>query len=180
MKKVFLLLLLGGLFALVWHSTHGSLDPALLSRATQEYDARKEQLGNRKYVTIVDFRRDMLQPRLFVYNMQEHQVALTCRVSHAWGSGLLYATDFSNKVGSEKSCLGVFRTDQQIYVGKFGYALRVDGLSAGTNDKARARAVVIHEDPGYQWSKGCFMTSSAVNNRLISLIKGRSLLVVYR
>jgi hypothetical protein len=180
MKRVLLLLLLGGTLALFWHGTHGSLDASLLRRATQEFAARKGQLDNRGYITIIDYRLDMLQPRLFVYSTQSHQVVVTCRVSHAWGSGLLYATAFSNEVGSEKSCVGVFRTVQHVYSGKFGKSLRVDGLSIGVNDKARARAVIFHQDPGYQWSKGCFMTNAAMNSRLISLIQGGSLVVVYR
>jgi hypothetical protein len=184
-KKALMLLLSVGLVALGWHSTHSALDPLLLRQAEQEYSARKAQLGNKKYLTIIDFRCSLLQPRLFVYDVKAHQIVLQSRVSHAFGSGLLYATDFSNKVGSEKSCFGVFQTDRRSYQGKFGTALRVDGISLGVNDNARARAIVFHVDPGYkylgyQFSKGCFMTSPAINKHLISLIQGRSLVIVYR
>jgi hypothetical protein len=110
MKKTLLLLILGGLLLLGWHSTHSSLDPVLLQRATQEYAARKGQIGNQKYVTIVDYNLDISQPRLFVYDVSAHRVILQSHVSHALKSGLLYATEFSNEVGSEKSCYGVFLT----------------------------------------------------------------------
>jgi hypothetical protein len=182
MKNVLLILLLGGVLALGWHSTDAVLDPVLLRRAIQEYTARREKLDNRKYVTVIDYRRDFLQPRLFVYNVEEHRVVLRSRVSHALKSGLLYATDFSNAVGSEKSCVGVFRTDKQVYKGRFGQALRLDGLSNNLNSNCRARTVVFHPVSNYlgRWSQGCFMTSPSVNNQLTLLIQGRSLVVVYK
>jgi hypothetical protein len=178
MKNVLLLLFLGGLLTLGWYSTHSTLDPALLRRATREYAARKGQLGNRKYLTIIDYSLNIIQPRLFVYDVVTHRIVLRSRVSHALSSGLLYATDFSNEVGSEKSCYGTFVTHKENYNGKFGTALRLNGISGAVNDQALIRAVVFHADPGYQFSKGCFMTSTAVNNCLISMIQGRSLVVV--
>ncbi|RZK44285.1 MAG: hypothetical protein EOO61_04395 [Hymenobacter sp.] len=180
MKITFLLSVLGGGLALGWHSTHAVLDPALLRRATQEYAARKGQLGNHKYLTIIDYKLDVCQPRLFVYDVKSRRIVLQARVSHALKSGIWYPADFSNELGSEKSCYGTFITQQYIYQGKFGRALRLVGVSAGINDQAEARAVVFHEDPGYQYSKGCFMTNAAVNERLVTLLQGRALVVVYK
>lgn len=179
MKKTLWLLVLGGGLALGWECTHASLDPVLLRRTTQEYTTRKEQLGNVKYFTIVDYRLGIHQPRLFVYDVAARRVIVQAHVSHALKSGLLYATEFSNEVGSEKSCAGVFITHQHPYQGKFGKALRLTGVSKGLNDQAEARAIVLHEDPGYRLSKGCLMTSAVVNDRLTSLLQGHSLLVVY-
>ncbi|RZJ87533.1 MAG: hypothetical protein EOO60_12085 [Hymenobacter sp.] len=180
MKALVFLLLFGGALALGWECTHASLDPALLRRATQEYATRKGQLGNAKYITVVDYQLAIYKPRLFVYDVAAHRVVLQAHVSHALKSGLLYATEFSNEVGSEKSCEGVFITQQHSYQGKFGKALRLTGVSKGLNDQAEARAIVLHEDPGYRFSKGCLMTSEAVNDHLTSLLQGRSLLVVYK
>ena len=180
MKKPVSLLIVIGVLFLGWHSTYSSLDPTLLRKATQEYVARKYKLSNRRYLTIINYNLDILQPRLFVYDMESKQIVLTTHVSHAWGSGLLYATSFSNMLGSEKSCYGTFLTEQQSYQGNFGRALRIEGLSNEINNQALARAVVFHADPGYLFSKGCFMTRTTVNDRLISLIKGHSLVVVYK
>jgi hypothetical protein len=180
MKKVLLLCVLGVGLALGWECTHASLDPVLLQRATQEYTARKGQLGNAKYITIVDYRLGIHKPRLFVYDVAARRVIVQAHVSHALKSGLLYATEFSNKIGSEKSCTGVFITQQHPYQGKFGKALRLTGVSKGLNDQAGARSIVMHADPGYRYSAGCLMTSTAVNDHLTSLLQGRSLLLVYR
>jgi hypothetical protein len=180
MKKVLLLLPLGGLFALGWRSTHSALDPSLLKQAKREYVAQYGKLANTRFITIIDYRKSIDQRRLFVYDVKIQDVVLSSRVAHAFKSGLIYPTEFSNEDGSEMSCYGTFLTDKETYTGRFGRALRVDGITAGVNTHARARAVVFHEDPGYQYSKACFMTSEAVNSRLISLIQGRSLVVVYK
>lgn len=181
MKKALSFLSACALVALVWHCSQSSLDPVLLRRATQEYAARKGQLGNSRYVTIVDYRKPIMEKRLFVYDVQKQTVVLSSRVAHSFWSGLLYPTKFSNVEGSELSCTGTFLTDKDTYTGRFGRALRVDGITPGVNTAARRRAVVFHEDPSfYNYSMACFMTSKAVNARLISMIKGRSLVVVYK
>lgn len=181
MKLVLFLVILVGALILGWyHSTHTSLNPELLRRANQEYTIRRGQIGNRKILTIIDYRLDISQPRLFVYDMNTRRVILRVRVSHALKSGIIRPTVFSNEVGSEKSCSGIFLTQQHIYQGRFGKALRLVGISPGINDQSEARAIVFHEDPGYQYSKGCFMTSAAVNDHLVTLLQGRSLVVVYK
>lgn len=181
MKKALLLLLVGGLLALGWHSTHSSLDPVLLQQAKQEYGAQHSKLANTRYITLIDYRKSILQKRLFVYDVKSQSIVLSSRVAHAFWSGLLYPTKFSNVENSELSCTGTFLTDKDTYAGRFGRALRVDGITAGVNTNARRRAVVFHEDPGfYNYSMACFMTNKVVNKRLISMIKGRSLVVVYR
>lgn len=181
MKKALLFLSVCGVVALVWYCTQSSLDPVLLRRANQEYATRKGQLGNDRYVTIIDYRKSIAQKRLFVYDMQKQSVVLSSRVAHSFWSGLLYPTKFSNEEGSELSCTGTFLTDKDTYTGRFGKALRVDGITPGVNTAARRRAVVFHEDPlFYNYSMACFMTSKAVNAQLISMIKGRSLVVVYK
>lgn len=181
MKKALLFLSVCAIVALVWHCSQSSLDPVLLRRATQEYAARRRQLGNRRYVTIVDYRKSIAQKRLFVYDVQKQSVVLSSRVAHSFWSGLLYPTKFSNVEGSELSCTGTFLTDKDTYTGRFGQALRVDGITPGVNTAARRRAVVFHEDPlFYNYSMACFMTSKVVNAQLISMIKGRSLVVVYK
>jgi hypothetical protein len=182
MKKALLLLPFGGLLALGWHSTYfSSLDPALLRQAKQEYVAQHSKLANTRFITVIDYRKSIDQKRLFVYDVKSQSVVLKSRVAHSFWSGLLYPTKFSNVEGSELSCSGTFLTDRDTYTGRFGRALRVDGITAGVNTNARKRAVVFHEDPGfYNYSMACFMTNKAVNARLISMIKGRSLVVVYR
>lgn len=181
MKKTLLLLLIVGILALGWHATHSSLDPALLRQAKQEHVAQQGKLSNTRFITVIDYRKSILQKRLFVYDVKKKSIVLSSRVAHSFWSGLLYPAKFSNVEGSELSCSGTFLTDKDTYIGRFGRALRVDGITAGVNTNARRRSIVFHEDPGfYNYSMACFMTNKAVNEQLISMIKGRSLVVVYR
>ena len=182
MKKAFLLLLVGGLLALGWDSTRSSpLDPMLLRQAKQEYSTQHNKLVNSRFITVIDYRKNIAQKRLFIYDVRSQSIVLSSRVAHSFWSGLFYPTKFSNTEGSELSCYGTFLTDKDTYIGRFGRALRVDGITTGVNTNAHKRAVVFHEDPGfYNYSMACFMTNKAVNTRLISMIKGRSLVVVYK
>lgn len=175
MKKVLLPSALFFAILLGWISREVPLDPALLIKAKREYKARKNQLRNRRYVTIVDYRQNLFQQRLYVYDLEKQQVVLNSRVAHAFRTGILYPTSFSNVEGSEQSCYGTFIT-AETFAGKFGNSMRLDGISS-TNTKARARAIIFHE--GYTYSAACYMTAPQVNERLIQLIKGKSLVVVY-
>ena len=102
-------------------------------------------------------------------------MVLRARVSHAWNSGPVYATRFSDVNGSRCSSRGVFLTEET-FDGRFGPSLRVRGLSPGVNGNARRRAIIFH--PGLTYSAGCFMTAPDVNGRLIPLIRGGSLVAV--
>jgi hypothetical protein len=176
MKKILLPLVVVASISLGWISRGTTLDPVLLKRAKQEYKQQLNRLANKRYLTIVDYRKSLLQDRLYVYDLQRQEVILSSRVSHAFRSGLLYPTKFSNVNGSEQSCYGNFITGEA-YQGEWGYAMRLDGISS-TNTNARARGVVVH--PGFTWSAACYMTEPEVNERLINLIKGKSLVVVYK
>ena len=176
MKKA-LFFLLAASALVVWHmSSDVDLDPALLLRAEQAWLAQRGAITNTSYLTIVDYRKSLLQTRLYVVDRTSRKVVLASRVSHALNSGLLYANSFSNEDGSRKSCIGSFIT-QDIYQGKFGFSLRVRGVSP-ENNNALARHIIFHTDPGYRFSAGCWMTDAATNRRLINLIKGGSLVLV--
>ena len=162
--------------SVIWLSNGSTLDPILLNKAKQEYKAKGNKLKNKRYITVIDFRKSILQERLWVYDTKSHSIVLSSRVSHAFKSGLLYPTAFSNKEGSEKSCYGSFITGEA-YKGEWGYAMGIDGVSP-TNTKARSRSIVMH--PGATFSKGCFMTLPSINERLINLTKDKSLVVVYK
>ena len=177
LKRVLLMLvgvLVGGvlLLALGGHRS----DAELIAEAKSLAAANRNQGCASPYVTLIDYRRSILAQRLAVVDTRgAGHVVLRARVSHAWNSGLLYATRFSNVDGSRCSCQGVFLT-QETYVGRFGPSLRVRGLNPGINANARARAIIFHA--GLTYSAGCFMTAPDVNERLIALIKNGSLVAV--
>lgn len=178
MKKILLVSIIVSA-VIFWLSSVATLDPSLLRKAEMEWHHNQGRLHNKRYLTIIDYRLNILQKRLWVIDMQRHTVVLNSRVSHALRSGFLYPTRFSNQDGSELSSPGTFLTGER-YIGRFGEAMRLDGITPGVNTQARARAIVFHVDPGYRYSKACFMTSEEVNARLIPLIEGKSLVLVYR
>lgn len=67
------------------------------------------------------------------------------RVAHGRGSDPAHSgwlRQFSNDVGSKATSKGAYLTGE-IYSGKYGRALRLDGLEA-ENANARRRAIVVH------------------------------------
>lgn len=148
--------------------------------ALAEAAAREFRVPDRKHVLVIDYDRSLFAERLFVVDMNRKSVILRSRVSHAMKSGKIFASNFSNTPETGKSCVGAFRTAES-YHGKFGYALRIDGMERGVNDNARKRAIVFHNYKApVAYSRGCFMTPPAVNRKLIDLIKGGSLVYVRR
>lgn len=140
-------------------------------------------------LTIVDFSLSSAKPRLWVIDMKDNSILLQSLVAHGKKTGEEYATTFSNKVNSHMSSLG-FYTTGETYTGRNGFSLRLDGLEAGINDKARERAIVIH---GADYaspdlvrvqgklgrSYGCPAVPMDVNDGLIEMIKEKSLLFIY-
>jgi hypothetical protein len=140
-------------------------------------------------LTIIDYSKPSTEPRLWVYDVRTHALLFHELVSHGRGSGKALATAFSNDEASSMTSLGLFRT-AEAYVGHNGYSLRLDGLDKGTNDHARARAIVIHGAPyvnaaaakanGYLGrSLGCPAVRPEIARQLIDAIKGGGLLFAY-
>ena len=162
----------------VWLVTSGSdLDPALLRLGQSAARARRGDVARGDHITLIDYRKSILQTRLWVYDQKAKKVVLAARVSHAWKSGALYARSFSNVNGSEKSCTGSFVTGTT-YKGKYGYSLRVKGLDA-SNSNTMARSIIFHNAPYYlPFTAGCF--ASNVNTEIINTIRGGSFVYVAR
>jgi hypothetical protein len=169
----------------------GDIDPRVFATALDAAaDAvARGQAGLPATLTIIDFTRPSTEKRLWVYDLQTHALLFDEWVSHGRGSGKEMATSFSNVPESNKSSLGLFRT-AEAYVGHNGYSLRLDGLDAGVNDRARERAIVIHGAPyvnpaaaraqGFLGrSLGCPAVRPAVARALIDAVKNGGLLYAY-
>jgi len=130
---------------------------------------------------VIDFRKSLLQERLYVIDLNENNFILSSPVSHALRSGFLYATNFSNEINSFKSCTGYFITDNE-YTGKYGKSMRIQGLEKGKNDNTWQRAIVFHDTelPLPLYSNGCFVTNEDINDRMVTLTKDGCLLVVLK
>lgn len=99
--------------------------------------SRAERLG------IIDYTRSSQQPRLWIFDLQRNSVLFEELVAHGKGSGDDVPTEFSNRNGSHQSSLGLFLTDET-YEGGHGCSLKLLGLSAGLNDAALERKIVMH------------------------------------
>lgn len=142
-----------------------------------------------RLLTVIDYSRASTQPRLWVLDLEREQVLFEELVAHGRGSGENYATRFSNAEGSHQTSLGLFRT-ADTYVGSNGYSLRLDGLEAGINDRARDRAIVMHGAPYVSEdhlravgrlgrSYGCPALRTAIARTVIDTIKDGSLVFAY-
>jgi len=94
-------------------------------------------------LAVIDYSRPSTERRLWIFDLQRKRLLLRDFVAHGRKSGENFAEAFSNRLGSNQTSLGLFRTAES-YSGKHGYSLRMDGLEPGLNDLARERAIVIH------------------------------------
>lgn len=141
---------------------------------------KQYNLTNKKYVVMVDYSKSIFNKRLYVVNCNTSKIEITSIVSHAWNSGSIYASNFSNKEGSLKSSLGVYITEKTYY-GNFGYSLVLKGLDK-TNSNAKKRRIIFHSSNKMKtkWSWGCFALPEKNNRKIIDLIKDGCLVYVYK
>ncbi len=99
-------------------------------------------IRNTRYVTIIDYSKPSDVKRMSLIDLQTGKVEKYL-VSHGKNSGWEYATSFSNRPESHRSCRGFFVTGKE-YSGKHGVALQLVGLEKGVNDNALRRGIVIH------------------------------------
>lgn len=98
---------------------------------------------NAAILSVADFSLSSKKKRLWIVDLTKKQLLLNTWVSHGRGSGAEMATKFSNTNSSHQSSLGFYVTGE-VYHGKHGRSLRLDGMDEGINSKARERAIVIH------------------------------------
>jgi hypothetical protein len=97
-------------------------------------------------LAVIDYSRPSTERRMWVFDLAKRKLMYDEYVAHGSGTGDNLARNFSNQDGSHQTSLGLFTT-AETYVGGNGYSLRMDGLEKGTNDNARARAIVMHGAP---------------------------------
>ena len=160
------------------------------STAVKGYNNLKAQGKIEKdLLTVIDFSKSSNTKRLWVIDMATQTVLYNTLVAHGRNSGNEFATTFSNDANSNKSSLGFYATGE-IYRGKHGESLRLDGLEKGFNSNARNRAVVMHaadyvcQDFIRQHSRlgrslGCPALPAKLNKEIIHLITGKSCLFIY-
>ena len=147
------------------------------------------RLSDKKLLTIIDFTKPSTEKRFYTLDLSALRVTYHTYVSHGKNSGENKATTFSNVVHSNQSSMGFFAT-AETYIGGKGFSLKLDGLEKGYNDKARERAVVIHEAEyvSESWikkygrlgrSQGCPALPKELSKEIIQTIKNNTLIFAY-
>lgn len=122
-----------------------NLNPKVLNLAMRAYNCARKMGYNdpRRILTIIDYTLPSTEKRLWVIDLQTRKVIFNTLVAQGKYTGDLYARYFSDQPQSKESSIGLFVTEQP-YVGHDGYALRINGLDKGFNDKAEERDIVVH------------------------------------
>lgn len=153
------------------------------------YKLKEKGLVQRDVITLIDFTKSSNQKRLWVIDLENNVVLYNTLVAHGKNSGEEFANSFSNKSESFQSSLGFYITGE-VYNGKHGMSLKLDGIERGFNDNARNRAVVVHgadyvsdsfikNHQRLGRSQGCPAVPVEMNEKIINAIKGKSCLFIY-
>lgn len=142
----------------------------------------------KQLLTIVDFNKRSTQKRLWIIDLAQEKLLYNTLVAHGQGSGDDLPNKFSNLENSHQSSLGFYVTSD-IYVGKHGLSMKLDGLDKGFNSNAKERAVVLHGAPYVSQefinqhgrlgrSHGCPALPVELTSKIIDNIKGKTCLFI--
>jgi hypothetical protein len=153
------------------------------------YQLKEKGLIQKNILTLVDFSMSSNTKRLWVIDLTTNTILYNSLVAHGRNTGEEFARSFSNSESSFKSSLGFYATGE-IYNGKHGMSLKLDGLEKGVNDNARSRGVVMHaanyvsnsfikNNKRLGRSQGCPAIPEEFLKGIISTIKNKSCLFIY-
>jgi hypothetical protein len=153
------------------------------------YALKEKGLVKKDILAVVDFSLSSNAKRLWIIDLVNNEVLFQSLVAHGRNTGDEFANNFSNTPESFKSSLGFYATGE-VYNGKHGVSLKLDGLEKGLNDQARKRAVVIHganyvseafikANSRLGRSLGCPAVPVDVASDVIDMIKGGACLFIY-
>jgi hypothetical protein len=153
------------------------------------YSLKAQGKITKDILTLVDFSLSSNTKRLWVIDLSTNTVLYNSLVAHGKNTGEEFADTFSNKAESFKSSLGFYVTGE-IYTGKHGMSLRLDGQEQGVNDNARSRSVVMHgadyvseafirDHHRLGRSQGCPAIPVELTDEIINTIKDKSCLFIY-
>jgi hypothetical protein len=147
------------------------------------------RLSSKGILTVVDFTKSSNEKRLWVLDLNNRQVLHNTYVAHGRNSGNVQAQAFSNEHKSFMSSVGFYVTDE-VYYGKHGKSLRLDGMDEAFNSNARDRAVVMHgaeyatESFIKQYGRlgrslGCPAVPLGEHESIIDAVKGKTTLYIH-
>lgn len=165
-------------------------NPKVIAMALSALDcALADGMTPARNLTLIDYSLASTKPRLWVFDLVTGKLLFHELVAHGMKTGKNFARNFSNTLGSHQTSLGLFLT-KDTYVGANGYSLRMEGLEAGFNDRAKERAIVFHgadyvdlklaKKLGHLGrSHGCPAVRRGVAQKVIDTIKGEQFLFSY-
>jgi len=178
--------------ATVFSTKNKLLRPEIVKLALKAYvEAQKQGVKLTKpIITVIDYSLASSVKRLWVLDLKHNKILFNSLVAHGKYSGeYQYATQFSDKIGSLQSSIGVFVTGKT-YEGQHGYSLKIKGLEQGFNANAEVRTIVIHgawyvtegiakikNSIGKSW--GCPALEPHITTPIINTIKDGSLIFSY-
>ena len=153
------------------------------------YTLKEKGAIKKDILTLIDFSLSSNSKRLWIIDLATNQILFQSLVAHGRNTGEEFANNFSNAPESFKSSLGFYVTGE-VYNGKHGISLKLDGLEKGINDFARKRAVVVHgadyvsesfikQHNRLGRSQGCPAVPIEFASEIISMIKDQSCLYIY-
>lgn len=148
------------------------------------------KLQNHDIVSIADYSQSSNKKRFYVIDLKNRKLLFNTYVAHGRNTGDEFASSFSNMVGSYKSSLGFYITEQSIIGSHTGFSLMIDGVEKGFNDNAVKREIIIHaaeyatesfikKNGRLGRSFGCPVLPPDVNKQIIETIEGGSCLFIY-
>jgi hypothetical protein len=162
-------------------------DALMYAYKGQQALLKKGKISNPNILTVCDFSQPSDSKRLYIIDVRNFKVLLNTYVAHGKNSGVEYANRFSNRSRSLESSLGFYVT-KNTYYGQHGLSLKLSGQDKGFNDRAEARAIVVHGASyiGDEWlggkmgrSFGCPAVPSRMASKVIDLIKNGTCLFIY-
>ncbi|MCD0489273.1 murein L,D-transpeptidase catalytic domain family protein [Pedobacter sp. MC2016-14] len=147
------------------------------------------KVSNAKSIlSIADMDQLSSSKRLWIIDLDKKELLLNTWVAHGQHSGDDKATRFSNTNDSFQSSLGFYVTGE-IYTGKHGRSLKLDGMDNGYNDNARRRSIVVHGAAYVSQgtinalgrlgrSQGCPAVAPELANEVINTIEGKTVLFI--
>ncbi|MGY3052135.1 hypothetical protein ACVWYG_000322 [Pedobacter sp. UYEF25] len=172
------------------HLDSAGLNPLVFQKAiTGFYNLQFDGLSaNSNILTIIDFDKESCTKRLFLIDVVHRKLLLNTWVAHGKNSGEDKPDHFSNLLNSNESSIGFYITGE-VYFGKHGRSMRLDGLDSGFNDNARNRDIVLHgadyvsqdcidELGRLGKSLGCPAVARALSDAIINATLNRSVLFI--
>ncbi|WP_343521914.1 murein L,D-transpeptidase catalytic domain family protein [Pedobacter sp.] len=145
-------------------------------------------LHAKSILTIADFDQESCKKRLYIIDLASKKLLMNTWVAHGQNSGGDKPSSFSNTINSNQSSLGFYLTGE-IYSGKHGRSLKLDGMDQGFNSNARERSIVVHGASYVSQetidqlgrlgrSQGCPAVSAKLADQVINNISDRTVLFI--